>query len=81
MTQKFFFVLHQISELFLGTPGKVSECYASVFDNMYTNATNATMRCGNILMQIKDHFPQFFVLKNAQINHNKLESFKYDYNI
>ena len=28
---------------------------------------------------MEDKFPQFFILKNAQINHNKLESFKYDH--
>ena len=41
--------------------------------NIHTNATNATITSGNILMQITDHFPQFFILRNAQINHNKLE--------
>ena len=60
-------------------PTRVSEYSASVIDNIYTNATNATITSGNILMQITDHFPQFFILRNAQINHNKLESFKYDY--
>ena len=30
-------------------------------------------------MQITDHFPQFFILKNTQISHNKSESLKYDY--
>ena len=60
-------------------PTRVSQYSASVIDNIYTNATNATITSGNILMQITDHFPQIFILKNAQINHNKLESFKYDY--
>ena len=30
-------------------------------------------------MQITDHFPQFLILKNAQVSHSKSESFKYDY--
>ena len=38
-----------------------------------------TLQGGNILMQITDHFPQFLILKNAQVSHNKSESFKYDY--
>ena len=54
-------------------PTRVSEYSASVIDNIYTNATNATITSCNILMQITDHFPQFFILRNAQINHNKLE--------
>ena len=30
-------------------------------------------------MQISDHFPQFLILKNTQVSHNKPESYKYDY--
>ena len=52
---------------------------SSVIDNIFTNATNAAITSGNILMQITDHFPQFVILKNAQSNHNKLVSFKCDY--
>ena len=48
-------------------------------ENIYTNATNANITSGNILMQITDHFPQFLILKNTQVCHNKSESFKYDY--
>ena len=60
-------------------PTRVSEQRASVIDNIYTNATNANITSGNIVMQISDHFPQFLILKNTQVSHNKLESFKYDY--
>ena len=60
-------------------PTRVSEHIASVIDNMYANATNANMTSGDIVSQISDHFPQFFILKNTQVNHNKSESFKYDY--
>ena len=60
-------------------PTRVSEHRASVIDNIYTNATNANITSGNILMQITDHFPQFLILKNAQVSRNKSESFKYDY--
>ena len=60
-------------------PTRVSEQRASVIDNIYTNATNANVISGNIVMQISDHFPQFLFLKNTQVSHNKLESFKYDY--
>ena len=60
-------------------PTRVSEHRASIIDNIYTNATNANVTSGNILMQITDHFPQFMVLKNTHINHGKSESFKYDY--
>ena len=60
-------------------PTRVSEYSASVIDNIYTNATNANITSGNILMQITDHFPQFFILKNTQISHNKSESLKYDH--
>ena len=60
-------------------PTRVSEQRASVIDNIYTNATNANITSGNIVMQISDHFPQFLILKNTPVSHNKLESFKYDY--
>ena len=60
-------------------PTRVSEQRASVIDNIYTNATNANITSGNIVMQISDHFPQFLILKNTQVSHNKSESFKYDY--
>ncbi len=60
-------------------PTRVSEQRSSVISNIYTNATNANVTSGKILMQITDHFPQFLILRNTQINHNKCESFKYDY--
>ena len=60
-------------------PTRVSKNRASVIDNIYTNATNANITSGNILMQITDHFPQFLILKNACASHSKSESFKYDY--
>ena len=60
-------------------PTRVSEHRASVIDNIYTNATNANITSGNILMQITDHIPQSLILKNAQVSRNKSESFKYDY--
>ena len=60
-------------------PTRVSEQRALVIDNIYTNATNANITSGNIVMQISDHFPQFLILKNTQVGHDKLESFKYDY--
>ena len=30
-------------------------------------------------VQISDHFPQFLIVKNTQVGHDKSESFKYDY--
>ena len=30
-------------------------------------------------MQITEHFPQFLILKNTKISHDKSESLKYDY--
>ena len=60
-------------------PTRVSEHRASVIDNIYTNATNASITSGNIMMQITDHFPQFLILKNTHVSQSKSESFKYDY--
>ncbi len=56
-------------------PTRVSEQRSSVIDNIYTNATNGNITSGNI-MQITDHFPQFFILRKTQINHNQCGSFK-----
>ena len=60
-------------------PTRISQNSGSVIDNIYTNAMNANITSGNILMQISDHFPQFLVLKNSQISHHKSVSFKHDY--
>ena len=60
-------------------PTRVSEHRASIIDNIYTNAINANIVTGNLLMQITDHFPQFMILKNTHVSHNKSESLKYDY--
>ena len=60
-------------------PTRVSEHRASIIDNIYTNATNAKITSGNTLMQITDHFPQFFILQNALFSHNEIASFKHDY--
>ena len=53
--------------------------YILIYTYTYTNATNANIVSGNILMQITDHFPQFMVLKNTHVSHSKSESLKYDY--
>ena len=60
-------------------PTRVSEHKASIIHNIYTNANNANITCGNILMQITDHFPQFMVLKNSHVTYSKSELFIYDY--
>ena len=60
-------------------PTRVSEHRASIIDNIYTNATNANIVSGNILMQITDHFPLFMILKNTHVSHNNSGSFRYDY--
>ena len=58
---------------------RVCEQRASIIDNIYTNAANANITSGNILMQITDHFPLFTILKNTYVSHCKSESFKDDY--
>ena len=60
-------------------PTRVSEHRASIIDNIYTNAINAKITSGNILMQITDQFPQFFILQNTLFSHNEIASFKHDY--
>ena len=60
-------------------PTRVSEHKASIIDNINTNANNANITCGNILMQITDHFPQFMILKNSHVTYSKSELLIYDY--
>ena len=60
-------------------PTRVSDHRASIIDNIYTNATNAKITSGNVLMQITDHFPQFFILQNTLISHDESGSLKHDY--
>ena len=42
-------------------PTRVSEYSSSVIEDIYTNATSGAITSGNILMQITDLFPQFFI--------------------
>ena len=51
-------------------PTRVSEHRALIIDNIYTNASNANITSGNILMQITDHFRQFMILPSVIVNLN-----------
>ena len=43
-------------------PTRVTEHFAKVTDNIFSNITVCESTSGNILCQISDHFPQFLSL-------------------
>ena len=60
-------------------PTRISHISSTIIDNIFTNLTNSEITCGNILTQISDHFPQFLILKNANMEYNRSVTYKHDY--
>ena len=60
-------------------PTRISHCSSTIIDNIFTNSTDSDIASGNILSQISDHFPQFLILKSAEMHHKTMPSFKWDY--
>ena len=76
------FIDNFLSNSFLPTihhPTRVTDNSTSIIDNIYTNTITAKITSGNILTHISDHYPQFLVMKNANIRHIKSATMKYDY--
>ena len=60
-------------------PTRISQYSSSVIDNISSNLPTVEITSGNILTSISDHFPQFLILKHANIHQNKSNMYKYDY--
>ena len=62
-------------------PAKIYCQSSTIIDSILTNMIDSKIIYGNILTHIPEHFPQFLILRNANICYNYRGSFKYDYSI
>ena len=60
-------------------PTRISHSSSTIIDNIFTNSADSDITCGNILLQIPDHLPQFLILKEAKMHHKTKTSFKHYY--
>ena len=58
-------------------PSRVSAS-ATLIDNIFSNITENETISGNILTQITDHFPQFLIVKRAELKHKNVSYFQHD---
>ena len=59
-------------------PSRVSAHSSTLIDNILSNITDNETLSGNILPQITDHFPQFLIVKHADITYKNLSYFQHD---
>ena len=60
-------------------PSRVSAHSATLIDNIFSNITDNETISGNILTQITDHFPQFLIVKRAEMTYKNLSCFQHDF--
>ena len=60
-------------------PTRIYGQSSTIIDNIFTNIIDSKIICGNILTNISEHFPQFLILRNANICYNYQDTFMYDY--
>ena len=60
-------------------PTRVAEHSSTLIDNIFSNTTHNETLSGNILTQITDHFPQFLIVKHADISYKTATYFLHDF--
>ena len=50
-------------------PTRVTDHSATIIDNIFSNNLELATLSGNILNNISDHFPQFLILENTNIDY------------
>ena len=60
-------------------PTRVTEHSSTLIDNIFSNTTHNETLSGNILTQITDHFPQFLIVKHADISYKTASYFQHDF--
>ena len=50
-------------------PTRVTDHSATIIDNIFTNTTEFNSKCGNILSEISDHFPQFIIVEKSIVDY------------
>ena len=62
-------------------PTRIYGQSSTIIDNIFTNNIDSNIICGNILTHISEHFPQFLILRNANICYNHPDTFTYHYSL
>ena len=52
-------------------PTRVTDHFATVIDNIFSNNTEYDTFSGNMLINISDHFPQFLVINKVTIDYRR----------
>ena len=60
-------------------PSRVSAHSATLIDNIFSSITDNDTISGNILTQITGHFPQFLIVKRAEMTYKNLSYFQHDF--
>ena len=60
-------------------PTRVTDHWATVIDNIFSNVTDYETTSGNILNQVTDHYSQFLILKKVPAIHKDGAYYSYDY--
>ena len=62
-------------------PTRIYGQSSAMIYNTFTNTIDSNMICGNGLTHISEHFPQFLILRNANICYNHPAVLTYDYSL
>ena len=57
-------------------PTRVTENTATVIDNIFSNNIKDNISCGNILLTLSEHFPQFLAVKREKIDFKKVNIYQ-----
>ena len=60
-------------------PTRVSAHSSTIIDNIFSNVCNLDTKSGNILTQIADHFPQFFIVRKTISANKTMAYYQHDY--
>ena len=60
-------------------PTRVTDHYATIIHNIFSNSLESDTISGNLLAQISDYFPQLLVIKNTTVDHRRCTLFQHDY--
>ena len=60
-------------------PTRVTDHFATIIDNIFSNNCELDTLSGNLLSQISDHFPQFLIIKNITVDYRNCSLYQYDY--
>ena len=60
-------------------PTRVTDRSATLIDNIFANTFNFNALSGNLVTKISDHFPQFLIIEDLEVNYASLNYYKHDY--